>query len=123
MKKDFALITASIGVALFLTASGAAAAQLYRCTTDDGRIVYSDRKCAPVGQRQVVKITDNSMDNSNLQSTAAIRTGLDSAMAAQGGGKVAVIGNSSPSASASSASSSSSSTTQSSRPARRRCGG
>jgi hypothetical protein len=122
MKKEFALITASIGVALFLTASGAVA-QLYRCTTDDGRIVYSDRKCAPIEQRQFVKITDNSMDNSNLQSTATIRAGLNGAMAAQGGGKVAVIGNGGSSAPASSASSSSSSTTQSSRPARRRCGG
>ncbi|MCL2308488.1 MAG: DUF4124 domain-containing protein [Proteobacteria bacterium] len=117
MKTKFALIAASIGTALLLTATGATAQQLYRCTGSDGRVVYSDKKCAPNEQRQVVKITDNSMDNSNLRSAAA----MSSSASAQGGGGVAVLGNSS--APSSSASSSSSSPAQPARPARRRCRG
>jgi hypothetical protein len=119
MKMKFSLIAASIGMTLLLAATGATA-QLYRCTGSDGRVVYSDQRCAPNEQRQVVKITDNSMDNSNLRNTAAIRSGLDGSMSAQGGGNVGVIGNS---RSSSSASSSSSSSSPSSRPARRRCRG
>ena len=110
-------ITLFVAMASLLAITGASAQQLYRCTGSDGRVVYSDRKCASNEKRQVVKITDNSMDNSNLQSTAAIRASLNSAMAGQGGGNVVVIGNNS----GSSASSSSSSSSQ--RPARRRCGG
>jgi hypothetical protein len=113
MKIKFSLIAASIGTVLLLTATGAAA-QLYRCTGSDGRIVYSDKKCASNEQRQVVKITDNSMDNSNLRSAAAMSSSMS-------GGGVAVIGNSG--SSSSSAAASSSSSTPSSRPARRRCRG
>ncbi|MDR0769714.1 MAG: DUF4124 domain-containing protein [Burkholderiales bacterium] len=122
MKKELALITTSIGMVLLLTANSVTAQRMYRCTTNDGRIVYSDQGCASTERSQVVKIIDNSMDNSNLQNTVAAQSGLNSAMAAQGGGgNVLVIGNSRQSSS--SASSSSSSAPPPSRPARRRCGG
>ncbi|MDR2174161.1 MAG: DUF4124 domain-containing protein [Burkholderiales bacterium] len=116
MKIKFSLISASLGAVLLLTATGAVA-QLYRCTGSDGRIAYSDKRCAPNEQRQLVKITDNSMDNSNLRNTAAIQSGLGSSMS---GGGVAVVGNS---GSSSSSASSSSSSSPSPRPARRRCRG
>ncbi|MDR0247139.1 MAG: DUF4124 domain-containing protein [Burkholderiales bacterium] len=111
MKIETTLIAASVGVALLLVVNGAAAQRLYRCTGNDGRVVYSDQKCAPNEQRQVVKIIDNSMDSSGLRNSAATSSGLDGSMSAQGGGSVGVIGNSSPSSSA-----------PSSRPTRRRCG-
>ena len=109
-------------VAALLFFSTPCAAQLYRCVDDSGKITYSDTRCGPAKQRTVVKITDNTMDNSNLASEAAIRSSLDSSMSAAGGGRVYVIGNGGGSSQASSSSNQSSPSTRATT-VRRRCGG
>ncbi|MDR1529305.1 MAG: DUF4124 domain-containing protein [Burkholderiales bacterium] len=96
-------------------------AQLYRCEDDSGKITYSDIKCGKANQRTVLKITDNTMDNSNLSSEAAIRGSLNSSIATSGSsGNVYVLGNSAPQSTASSSAASSTSTRT---VTRRRCGG
>lgn len=115
----FGMIFPAVAALLFFSTS--CAAQLYRCVDDNGKVTYSDIRCGPAKQRTVVKITDNTMDNSNLASEAAIRSSLDSSMSASGGGRVYVIGNSSGSSQASSSNQSSSATRTTT--GRRRCGG
>ncbi len=109
-----------VPAAVLLLFSVSSMAQVYRCVDDQGKVIYSDSRCGPAKQRTVVKITDNTMDNSNLASEAAIRGSLNSSMSASGGGKVYVIGNSSGSPQASSSGQSSGTRTTTTR---RRCGG
>ena len=54
----------AFAVASSLLLSGGAAAQVYKCTGADGRVVYSDARCGASGERTEVDVRDNVIETS-----------------------------------------------------------